>query len=104
MPIQATTTPRFDFEELFFYKDCNVDAILRAFFAKYRDVIIGDTEYITYKINRLITEDRNCLLHMRANQQDPFHRVGKTSYIQHPVIPEDNNGKEYYVYCIHTFL
>lgn len=32
------------------------------------------------------------------------NRVGKISYIKHYVIPEQNNSKEVYVYCINSFI
>ena len=31
-------------------------------------------------------------------------RVGKVSYLRHYFIPEQNNGKDYYVYCINSFI
>jgi hypothetical protein len=30
--------------------------------------------------------------------------IGKISYVRHYVIPEKNNGKEYYIYCINSFI
>ena len=36
--------------------------------------------------------------------QDYLNRIGKTSYLQHDIIPEQNNGKEYYVFCINSFI
>ena len=30
--------------------------------------------------------------------------IGKVNYLRHYVIPEQNNNKEYYVYCINTFI
>ena len=66
--------------------------------------IKGDKEYITYKIKKLIQEDRNFLNRINGEGQDPLNRIGKVSYLRHYVIPEQNNGKEYYVYCITSFI
>jgi len=104
MPISSDDNKYYDFEQLFFEKKCNVDSIITGFFAKYSETIKGDTEYITYKIKQLIEEDRNYLMRINGNGQDPLNRIGKISYIRHYVIPEQNNGKEYYVYCIHSFI
>ena len=94
----------YDFEELFFEKNCDVDIIITSFFTKYKEDIKGDTEYITYKIKNLIEEDRNHLMTIHGNRQDLLNRIGKISYIRHDVIPEQNNGKEYYIYCINSFI
>jgi len=40
----------YDFDELFFEKNCNIDDIIVNFFSKYTDCITGDIEYISYKI------------------------------------------------------
>jgi len=61
-------------------------------------------EYITYKIKKLIEEDRRCLMKINGDGKDYLNRIGKVSYIRHYVIPEKNNGKEYYVYCINSFI
>lgn len=103
MPIQAEDKKYYDFEEIFFEKDCNIDRIINNFFIKY-DEIKGDKEYITYKIKKLIGEDRNFLNRLNGKCQDPLNRIGKVSYLKHYVIPEQNNGKEYYVYCINSFI
>jgi hypothetical protein len=71
---------------------------------KYEEYIKGDKEFITYKIKKLIEEDRNYLNEINGEGQDPLNRIGKISYIKHYVIPENNDGKEYYVYCIHSFI
>jgi hypothetical protein len=104
MPIHADDNKYYDFEELFFEKNCNVDTIITSFFMKYKDDIKGDTEYITYKIKQLIEEDRNYLMRINGDGQDPLNRIGKIRYIRHDVIPEQNNGKEYYIYCINSFI
>jgi hypothetical protein len=108
MPIHADDNKYYDFEELFFEKHCDkhcdVDTVITRFFTKYKEDIKGDTEYVTYKIKKLIEEDRNYLMRINGNGQDPLNRIGKISYIKHYVIPEQNNGKEYYVYCIHSFI
>jgi hypothetical protein len=103
MPINSDNK-YYDFEELFFEKNCDVDTIITRFFTKYKEDIKGDIEYIIYKIKQLIEEDRNYLMRINGNGQDPLNRIGKISYIKHYVIPEQNNGKEYYVYCIHSFI
>ena len=104
MPINSDDNKYYDFEELFFEKNCDFDSIITSFFMKYKDDIKGDTEYITYKINKLIEEDRNFLIRINGNGQDHMNRIGKVSYIKHYVIPEKNNGKEYYIYCINSFI
>ena len=91
------------FEELFFEKNCNIDAIIIAFFAKYPE-IKGDTEYISYKIKKLIDDDRSILKSLNGDGKDPFNRIGKRSLIKHHVIPEQNNGKEYYIYYVNSFI
>jgi hypothetical protein len=53
---------------------------------------------------KLIEEDRNFLIKINGNGQDNLNRVGKVSYLRHYVIPEQNNGKDYYVYCINSFI
>ena len=104
MPIQTYDNKYYDFEELFFEKNCDNDSIITSFFTKYQEDIEGDTEYITYKIKKLIEEDRNFLMRINGNGQDSLNRIGKVSYIRHCVIPEKNNGKEYYIYCINSFI
>ena len=103
MPIQADDNRYYDFEELFFEKDCDVNDIIHNFFMKYKE-IVGDKEYITYKIKKLIETDRQYLIDMNKTQLFWMNRIGKISYIKHYVIPEQNNGKEYYVYCINSFI
>jgi hypothetical protein len=103
MPIQAEDKIYYDFEEIFFEKDCDIDSIINNFFIKYPE-IKGDKEYITYKIKKLIEEDRNFINIINGEGQDPLNRIGKVSYLRHYVIPEQNNGKEYYVYCINSFI
>ena len=103
MPIQADDNRYYDFEELFFEKDCDVNDIIHNFFMKYKE-IVGDKEHITYKIKKLIETDRQYLIDMNKTQLFWMNRIGKISYIKHYVIPEQNNGKEYYVYCINSFI
>jgi len=62
MPINSDDNKYYDFEELFFEKNRDVDTIITSFFMKYKDDIKGDTEYITYKIKKLIDEDRSYLM------------------------------------------
>ena len=104
MPIQSDDNKYYDFEELFFEKNCVIDIIINSFFSKFKEDIRGDTEYITYKIKKLIEEDRKFLMRINGNGQDYLKRIGKVSYLRHFVIPEQNNGKDYYVYCINSFI
>ena len=104
MPIQHDDNKYYDFEELFFEKNCDIDIIINSFFTKFKEDIIGDTEYITYKIKKLIKEDRKFLISINGNGQDYLNRIGKVSYLRHYIIPEQNNGKDYYVYCINSFI
>jgi hypothetical protein len=94
----------YDFEELFFEKNCNIDDIIINFFSKYRNIIKGDTEYIIYKIKKIINDDRKILMELNGDGKDLWNRVGKISYIKHNVSPDQNNDKEYYIYCIHSFI
>ncbi len=103
MPIQKEDNKYYDFEEIFFEKDCDIDNIINIFFNKYEE-IKGDKEYITYKIKKLIETDRQTLNGLNGEGQDPLNRIGKVSYLRHNVIPEKNNGKEYYIYCINSFI
>ena len=103
MPIQKEDNKYYDFEEIFFEKNCDVDNIINIFFSKYKE-IIGDKEYISYKIKKLVEEDRNFLNRLNDKDPDPLNRIGKVSYLKHYVIPEQNNNKEYYVYCINSFI
>ena len=104
MPFQPEDKKYYDFEELFFEQSCDIDNIINSFFMKYDNNIKGDKEYITYKIKKLIEEDRKILDRLNGEGQDPLNRIGKVSYITHNVIPEQNNGKECYVYCINSFI
>ena len=101
---ESTDNKHYDFEELFFEKDCDIDSIINSFFMKHKENIKGDNEYITFKIKKLIEEDRNFLTRINGNGQDYLNRIGKASYIKHFVIPEQNNGKDHYVYCINSFI
>lgn len=53
MLISLTDNKCYDFEKLFFEKNCNIDNIINSFFTKYKDDIKDDTEYI-FKTNNLI--------------------------------------------------
>lgn len=103
MPIQKEDKKYYDFEEIYFEKDCDIDNIINNFFNKYKE-IKGDKEYITYRIKKLIKEDRKNLNIINGEGQDLLNRIGKISYLRHNVIPEQNNEKEYYIYCINTFI
>jgi len=103
MPL-TTENKYYDFEELFFEKDCNIDNIIINFFVKYKDIIKGDTEYITYKIKKIIMNDRNLLMEINGDGKDYYNRIGKNSFIKHYVIPEQNDDKEYYIYSINSFI
>lgn len=100
MPIQLDNA-NYDFE-ITFEKNCNINNVITYFFNQCQ--IKGDKEYIAYKIKKLIEEDRNCLTRLHSEGPDPFNRIGKISYLRHYVNPEQNNGKECYVYCINTFI
>jgi hypothetical protein len=103
MPL-TTENKYYDFEELFFEKDCNIDNIIINFFVKYKDISKGDTEYITYKIKKIIMNDRNLLMEINGDGKDYYKRIGKNSFIKHYVIPEQNDDKEYYIYSINSFI
>ena len=81
MPIQSDDHKYYDFEEIFFEKDCNIDSIINNFFIKYEEIIKGDKEYITYKIKKLIEEERKILNTINGDGKDPLNRVGKVSYL-----------------------
>ena len=82
MPIAKDNKTYYDFEEIFFENDCDINSIINNFFIKYAE-IKGDKEYITYKIKKLIEEDINFLNIINSNGQGPFNRIGKFSYL-HP--------------------
>jgi hypothetical protein len=103
MPIQKDDNKYYDFEEIDFERDCDIDCIINNFFMKY-ETIKGDKEYITYQIKKRIGEDRKILNTINGQGQDLLNRIGKVSYIRHEVIPDQNNGKECYVYCINSFI
>ena len=88
----------YDFEELFFEKDCNIDNIINNFFSKYINEIKGDKEYITYKIKKTVIHDRSTLI------RNDINKNVKKSFVKHYVIPEKNNGKEYYIYSINSYI
>ncbi len=103
MPIDSENN-YYDFEELFFESGCDVDNIINNFFSKYNDIIKGDREYIIYKIKKTIEDDRQFLMRINGDGKDYLNRIGKCSFVKHYVIPEQNNGKEFYVYSIHSFI
>ncbi len=103
MPIQKEDNKYYDFEEIFFEKDCDIDNIINSFFNKYKK-IKKNKKYVTYEIKKLIETDRQNLNGLNGEGQDPLNRIGKVSYFRHNVIPEKNNGKEYYIYCINSFI
>lgn len=94
----------YDFEQIFFEKERDIDSIINNFFIKYESDIKGDKEYIIYQIKKLIEEDRNFLYRINGEGQDPLNRIGKVSYLKHHVIPDQNNGRDHYVYCINSFI
>jgi hypothetical protein len=102
MPIDSENK-YYDFEELNFEANCDIDNIINNFFSKYNE-IKGDYEYITYKIKKIIEDDRRFLMSINGQGQDILNRIGKISFVKHYVIPEQNNGKEFYVYSIHSFI
>ena len=75
MPINADDNKYYDFERLFFEKKRDVDDVITSFFTKYKDDIKGDTEYITYKIKKLIEEDRNFIIRINGNGQESLYSV-----------------------------
>jgi hypothetical protein len=93
----------YDFEELYFERNCDNDKIIINFFSKYKDIKC-DTEYITYKIKKAINDDRKTLMEINGDGKDYLNRIGKHTFIKHYVIPEQNNGKEYYIYSINSFI
>ena len=50
-------------------------------------------QLISYKIKKLINDDRSILKSLNGDGKDPFNRIGKRSLIKHHVIPEQNNGE-----------
>lgn len=106
MPLPQTQTheKKYDFEELFFEKNSNIDEIIINFFSKHKDVIKGDIEYISHRIKKIIDGDRKTLMSINGDGKDYLNRIGKQTLIKHEVIPEINNGKEYYIYSINSFI
>lgn len=103
MPIDSDNKKYYDFEGLYFEADCDIDNVIYNFFSKYNE-IIGHKEYIAYKIKKQIASDRKILMDMNGQGQDPMNRISKVSYVKHDVISDLNNGKEYYVYQINSFI
>lgn len=104
MPIPLESfNKKYDFE-LFFEKDCDIDSIINGFFMNHDNEIKGDKNEIIHKIKKLIEEDRTILNYINGDGQDYLNRIGKYSYIRHAVFAEENNGKQYYVYCINSFI
>jgi len=94
----------YDFEELFFEKNCDIDNIIANFFLKHKDIIKADTDFITYKMKELINDDRKTLMGINGDRKDYLNRIGKQSFIKHYVIPEQNSGKAYYIYSVNSFI
>lgn len=103
MPIDSDDKKYYDFEGLKFEGNCDIDNVISQFFSKYNE-IKGDKEYIAYKIKKTIASDRKNLIYRNGQGQNPLNIVGKVSYVRHNVIPDLNNGKEYYVYQISSFI
>ena len=91
----------YDFEELFFENGSDVEKIIKRFFSKYPE-IVGDKEYITYLIKKLVTSDRTYLIVNTNNNTN--NSIVKQSFVEHNVIPEKNNGKHRYIYSINSFI
>jgi hypothetical protein len=104
MPLDETDKKYYDFEKLYFETGCDIESIISNFFLKYDDMIKGDREYITYQIKKTIEEDRNYLSRINGEGQDCMNRIGRVSYLRHDVVPEQNNGKHFYVYQINSFI
>ncbi len=103
MPIYSYDKIYYYFEDFYFEANCYIYNVIYNFFSKYNE-IIGHKEYIAYKIKKQIASDRKILMDMNGQGQDPMNRIGKVSYVSHDVIPDLNNGKEYYVYQINSFI
>lgn len=43
-------------------------------------------------------------MRINENGQNYLNRIGKVSYLRNFVILEQNNGTDYYVYCINLFI
>lgn len=101
MPYVATDGGRhFDFEVLHFSSANteDIDATIRAFFAKYPQ-IVGNKEYITYRLRRRVEEERAQLRQLQANSGNTLV-AGVRVFVQHDVIPAENGGRENYVYAL----
>jgi hypothetical protein len=98
MPIEDLMNDKHDFEMLYFEKDRNVDETIANFFLS--NDIVGDKEYITYKIKQVVDNVRQSLY----NNTLPLNICGKTVFLKHKIIPEQNNNREYYTYCLHVFI
>ena len=85
-----------------FRKNCDADFIINRFFTKFKEVIKGDTEYISYKIKKLVEEDRVYLMKINGDGKDYLNRIGKVSYIRHYVVPE--KWRQRVLYLLHKFI
>jgi len=101
MPLENNMNNFYDFE-LFFEKNCDIDSVIDIFFSKYSNIIKGDKEYISYAIKKTIFNDVKIL--NDQHEKNKLYLCGKISYVKHDVIPEQNNGKNFYIYCINSFI
>lgn len=102
MQFQSDDKKHYDFQ-MTFENDCDFDAVINNFFSEHTE-IIGHKEYITYRIKKQIELDKRFLNAINGKRQDVLNRIGKVSYVRHDVIPEQNGGKEFYIYLINTFI
>ena len=82
MPIELTDNKYhdFDFEELYFEKNCDIDNIINCFFSKYKnDINDVNLVKIICDIKNLIKKDRKLLMELNGDGQYPFNRIGKTT-------------------------
>ena len=87
----------YDFRQIVFREHDDVDEVIYNFFRDYDGIINGDKAYVTYEIKTIVRNERQYLkLSQSVNK-------GTIKFLRHLVIPEQNNNKGYYTYCINVF-
>ena len=96
MPIIENTN-YYDFRQIVFREHDDIDEIIYNFFRDYDGVINGDKAYITYEIKNAVTNERR---YLKLNES--VFNKGRITFVQHLVIPEQNNNNSSYTYCINV--
>ena len=95
----------YDFDEIYFKTNCNIDEVIDNFFIT-NYTIIGDKEYVKNKMKKYVMKTRLEILERQKNQSTDciLKCHGLHRFLQHNVISEDNNNKDFYIYSINVFV